>query len=333
MTGNAMAMGYAIALAQSLGMNRSPLAWPLTDVEKSVRVRVWWVIMINDRWCSFAYGTPPHIHRGQYDVPLPLMQHLSDGTPVRNEAGTVFISLCTLTEVLGLCLEHTYALDEDPKPSQDKEQSLRRLEVKLDHWEESLPDTVRLAVIRGIHCDAPGVSSLRLSYLAVRLLIRRIDMDMVKRTLTEDDTLIFHKQMLAQRAAEDIVFYIQNLEEHQIRGFWLATSAFILASAATFLVRCALETNSSPDDLGQSRPLQQVQMFLASLQSHRDRYGWDVGDICLAQCTGVVDRLTQISAGNRPMAPTLDDAFFLDMSLPDDLFPSLWDVLNGDALE
>lgn len=50
MTNNSMALASAIALAQSLGLNRNPLDWEIADSEKSLRIRVWWGVLISDRW-------------------------------------------------------------------------------------------------------------------------------------------------------------------------------------------------------------------------------------------------------------------------------------------
>lgn len=58
MTGNAMALGSAVALAHSLGLNRDPSRWDLSEQEKDLRIRIWWSLFIHDTWygrCS--YGT------------------------------------------------------------------------------------------------------------------------------------------------------------------------------------------------------------------------------------------------------------------------------------
>ena len=51
-TGNATNIGQAVALAHSLGLNRDPSSWNLRDHEKSVRVRIWWAVLIHDKWLA-----------------------------------------------------------------------------------------------------------------------------------------------------------------------------------------------------------------------------------------------------------------------------------------
>ena len=50
MIGNAVLLGSAISLAHSLGLNRNCLDWNISHSEKNLRVRLWWAIVIYDKW-------------------------------------------------------------------------------------------------------------------------------------------------------------------------------------------------------------------------------------------------------------------------------------------
>ena len=39
-----------VALAQSLGLNRSPEKWKLDPRQKNLRVKTWWTLLIHDIW-------------------------------------------------------------------------------------------------------------------------------------------------------------------------------------------------------------------------------------------------------------------------------------------
>lgn len=248
------------------------------------------------------------------------------------EATEVFVALCGLSDVLGSCLEFLHELGKDLKEQASLEQSFHNLEVKLDAWEERLPERVRIAVIRGMQVHGHGMANLRLAYLGIMIMLHRLDMETVKRNIPVQATVISHKRTMAQRAAEDIIFFVQGLQKEQLRGFWIPTVGFSLAAAATFLVRCALEDNASTGDVSQSRPLKLVGDLLEALRSHRDKHGWDLGDVCLAQCSGIFERLQQVSLDALSVAPTSDQLFPFEMSLPDDLFPNLWDVFDSEPL-
>jgi hypothetical protein len=56
MTYNANNIGRAVALSQSLGLNRDPSAWSLDPRQKALRIRTWWGVLIHDWW--YVNGSP-----------------------------------------------------------------------------------------------------------------------------------------------------------------------------------------------------------------------------------------------------------------------------------
>jgi hypothetical protein len=49
-TGNVINSGRTVALAHSLGLNRDPSTWKISDEEKCRRIKLWWGVLIHDRW-------------------------------------------------------------------------------------------------------------------------------------------------------------------------------------------------------------------------------------------------------------------------------------------
>lgn len=141
-------------------------------------------------------------------------------------------------------------------------------------------------------------------------------------------------------------------------------TAYHIASAATFLLRLAV---SSPASEAQSA-LAEASRVIHSLRRFRDEDGWDLGDICLTQCEGLLTwiRGQQLSANLSPcVQPTQVssssaglaycevegeerekeeeaggssrfshnpiEGYPFDADLPwdlDDLFPDLWDTFD-----
>ncbi|KAM0166001.1 hypothetical protein ACHAQE_001860 [Botrytis cinerea] len=140
-TGNTLTSGRTVALAHSLGLNRDPSRWRISDHEKNLRTRLWWGVLIHDRWSSLAHGVPAHIRRNEYDVPLPTLEGLlTEGNQEtsRIRPAECFILLCELTEVLGDILPLLYDR-RCSRPITETNKLLRQLETNLDKWEESLP--------------------------------------------------------------------------------------------------------------------------------------------------------------------------------------------------
>lgn len=48
--GNGVLLGSAISMAHSLGLNHNPLPWKISVSEKVLRMKIWWALLINDRW-------------------------------------------------------------------------------------------------------------------------------------------------------------------------------------------------------------------------------------------------------------------------------------------
>jgi hypothetical protein len=176
MTGNAISCGRLVSLAHCLGLNRDPSHWKIPLSDKKQRIRLWWGVVIHDRWGSFAHGVPPQISKIQYDVPLPSVEVLVTqprATSQHVRAAHCHISLCRLTEILGELLPLVYQLQT--KPSRETSKKIRHIRTDLDTWEDALPEWLR-APIQNPETPAGGVSSLHLAFLAVKMLVCRVEL-------------------------------------------------------------------------------------------------------------------------------------------------------------
>ncbi|KAE8144161.1 fungal-specific transcription factor domain-containing protein [Aspergillus avenaceus] len=174
MLGNTINNGRAVILAQSLGLNRDPTNWRRSKSEKSLRIRLWWAVVIHDRWSSYAHGISPTITKSRYDVPIPVLSDILTGpnqSEKRLKSAQSFIHLCTLTEILGEILPLVYDLNTDHT---DWNQ-ITRLQSDLDNWESNLPEYLRRDTQTKTQ-RVCGSSNLQLSYLSVRLLLNRVSL-------------------------------------------------------------------------------------------------------------------------------------------------------------
>lgn len=289
--GNGAFLGLAASLANAFGLNRDPTDWNLSPSEKKFRVRIWWLLVIYDRWCSLAYGTPPIIRSTQHDVPVLTVEDISNPGAHRDQtfAASCFVALATLTEVLYHCLEHVYHLGKDvTKP----ESSPFDFENLLTNWEDSLCDDLRRLVIRGTSLVGPGAANLRLAYLSVKLLIRRIQLDWDKMALRVVDDADSQHFIQARRAAEEIVDFVRELDAAHFADFWMPPSAFSLTSATTFLLRSALNARHG-QPAARNSPLKLARTMIDSLRAHRRNYDWDIADNCLFNCSDLVDKIEE----------------------------------------
>ncbi|KAI8965238.1 fungal-specific transcription factor domain-containing protein [Daldinia sp. FL1419] len=304
--GNGVRLGSAVSLAYSLGLNHDPLSWDISQPEKTLRMHIWWAILIHDKWSSLAYGTPPHIQRSFHDVPQPKAEYRFSRTESgrQHDAMSVFIALSELTDVLDCYLQHLYQIGKEPNTPIDS------LELRLNLWVEGLRDDVRQVVTRGVFLDMPGESNLRLAYLSIKLLSRRIRMESLRSRGETDSDNLANQYINIRRAAEHIVLLVQELREEQLGDFWLPVSAFAFSSTVSILLRCALETEKSPNELSESSSVRLAWRLITALRRHSDDSSWDLGETCLAQHAEVVERL---------MDPVQSDDHGFDITSYEDL--------------
>lgn len=333
--GNGVQLGAAVSLAHSLGLNRNPLSWDLPESEKLLRAKIWWSLEIHDKWSSLAHGTPPHIQSFQHDVPAPKPHHFQapSETGECSDATAVFIALYGLTEVLGECLHSLYDLSRKQTVTDSS------LEFRLNSWVESLANPVRSIILRGHNLSLPGAANLRLAYFATLLLLRRMELE-ASRAKGQDSTdftmsngELANKYLRAQQTAEEIVMLVSELGRDHLGDFWLPGAAFVFSSTETFLLRCAVESDT---DVKRSSLLRIAWDLIVALRRHREEAGWDLGDICLAQFEDVVRRLVTPSdcrgegvSGEVPTDPVLlpvPELQLQDLDLMAQLFPDEWNT-------
>ncbi|KAG9601564.1 hypothetical protein KCU77_g2749, partial [Aureobasidium melanogenum] len=286
MFGNGGMVGTAVALSNSLGLNRDCSAWNISPEEKAFRFRIWSIVVLMDRWTSLAYGTPLLIHRAQYDVAVPSKELLAQSrlSTAQHAGLSIFLAMLTLTGVLSRYLEHVYHISR-VATTNPSSVSPFHLEMILADWEDTLEDDIRRLVLRGNDLDRAGAANLRLSYLAVKLLFRRILCDTA--SFPSEPEKAAQARLQTQRVAEEIVLLVQELKHPHLSGFWMPMNGFTLTSATLFLLRDALKATNKT----RNTSLKLAKDMIACLQTHRTNEAWDLADDCLANCTEMTDKI------------------------------------------
>ncbi|KAF8848606.1 hypothetical protein BDZ45DRAFT_605698 [Acephala macrosclerotiorum] len=288
-TGNTITSSRTVGLSHILGLNRDPQTWKISDAEKFMRIRLWWGVLIHDHWSSFAHGTPTLISRNQYDVPIPTVAALI--TPGRDSSQRIksaqcFIALCMLTEILGEILPLVYYRRQ--RASSEVSRLLRRFETDLDNWEECEP---AVTVLRDGNDNQSfgGSSSLRLGFLATKMLICRISFRNATHS-TEGGLLEArqYSQAVLRGSAISIVTFLCSLKAHRLYEFWSPYSAYHIGSAALIALRCAIEAS---DPIIAARCKSSLMDLVHWLRNAKEQERWDLADICLATCEGPILRL------------------------------------------
>jgi len=252
---------------------------------------------VQDRWFNFAQGTPPYISKGHYDVPLPTIELLAQGrggSVKHARAAEVFIHLCRLTEIVGDVLPLIYHI-RSGNDSIAAEQTSRS-EIELNRWMESRPSWLNLNDFHN-RPPVPGLVNLQLSYLSVRMLLRRIAWHEISQRESDPASSWL---LGCQAAAEDIVRFVTSLHKQDLMSFWLPYNAHHFTSAVTLLLRCALQTSYSNV---RTQCMSSARTLVDCLRKHHEENHWDLAETALSQSETVLKRIED-SLPKTPMART-----------------------------
>ncbi|KAK5557715.1 hypothetical protein LTR46_003893 [Exophiala xenobiotica] len=299
---NVSNVARAVALSHAMGLNHDSSEWKLAEMEKRLRWKAWWGVVIQDRWFNFAQGTPPYISKGHYDVPLPtmdLLTHGRTGSSRHVRAAEVFIHLCRLTEIVGDVLPLIYHI-RSGNDSLAAEQTSRS-EIELNRWVESRPAWLSLNDFQ-TRPPVPGLLNLQLCYLAVRMLLRRIAWHEISQRESDPSSSWL---LGCQTAAEDIVRFVTSLHKQDLMEFWLPYNAHHFTSAVTLLLRCALQTSYSNV---RAQCMASARILVDCLKRYHEEYRWDLAEAGLSQSESVLkrieDALPRTPIANTPIMPS-----------------------------
>lgn len=282
---NTVNVSRIVALSNAIGLNHDCSEWKMQDQERRVRWKAWWGVVIHDRWFNFAYGTPPYISKNHYDVPIPTLEILTSGrsNSVKHvRAAEVYIHFCKLTEIVGDVLPLIYHI-RSGNDSIAAEQTSRS-EIELNRWIESRPSWLNLNEFQN-RPAVPGLVNLQLSYLAVRMLLRRIAWHEISQRETDPASSWL---LGCQAAAEDIVRLVGSLHKQDLRSFWLPYNAHHFTSAVTLLLRCALQTNYAEV---RKQCMTSARTLVDTLRKHYDEDSWDLAETALASSENILRRI------------------------------------------
>lgn len=339
---NMTSVSRIVALSHSCGLNHDCREWKIEEPEKRLRWRVWWSILVHDRWLNFAQGTPPSVNKAHYDVPLPTIELLAaDRINIQKHyrAAECYIELCKLTEIIGDVLPLIYHIRSGNDGLAAEQTS--RSEIELNRWHQGRPKWLDYMDFEN-RPPIPGLANLQLSYLAVRMLLRRIAWHEICQR-EPDPSPAWLEGCL--EAAENIVRLVCSLKPIDLAGFWLPYNAHHFTSAVTLMLRCGLQTT---DLLIRRRSMTSARTMVDCLRRYKDEYNWDMAETALAQSETILKRIedgltrrgpTMTPQASQP-ARTIDDTFWDNPMLqypgfgwhgqPEELFPGVFSDLNAD---
>ena len=281
---NTVNVSRIVALSHTMGLNHDCTDWKVSEMEKQLRHKAWWTVLLHDRLFAFARGTPSYITKGHYDAPMPSVEVICGRrTSIKHvRAAECYVALCQLTEIIGDILPLIYQIRSGKDVGAPEQTS--RSEIDLNRWVENLPAWLQLHEFEA-RPAIPGLCNLQLSYLAVRMLLRRIAWHEISQRVTSPESSWL---LGCQAAADEIVRFVTTLHSQDYRGFWLPYNTHHFTSALTLLLRCALQTTYG--EVRQSC-MSSARSLVSCLQKAQAECNWDLADACLPQCESFLRRI------------------------------------------
>ncbi|KAK4688968.1 hypothetical protein P7C73_g1135, partial [Tremellales sp. Uapishka_1] len=233
----------AVGCAQLLGLHIDSDGWKLPRWEKSVRKRLWWTLLISDKWRSFVYGRPSIINSEECSVALPKLRHSDWGVDVHSDdedAMLAFIAMCTLTVILQRIITHFYSVKSsiNPLPSDERLAVLSSISEEVDEFAQGLPDFLSLPITEE-SSSVSGVRSMQASYLGIQIAVIRLAWNTPK--LPEAQlSVIFRAGM---EIAQSCVQFLETLKQEDYELYWLPYTWHHICSAAGLLIRAIRQSD------------------------------------------------------------------------------------------
>lgn len=294
-----IATGRAAGVAYLLGLHRDPEKWAIPKWERSLRKRLWWCLLIHDKWRGLLHGRPHMIHIDSHNVALPTLDDAEDREMSSADVTSFesFIAMCKLNEIL----ERYIALFQPERgPLPDRPTQLAHLETlskQLAELEHSLPAALKLSSISGSSPAPTGVRSYQLCQLAFTT-------HLVQRTIEAIEPRLLWQRQAAQRGAFELcttlVHFIEGLRPEEMDGWWMQVSSHHLSICAALILRTAIQTKASDPELS-TQCCALITRFVSSLLMQHHSYHWDVASLGLDR----IFRLLRSAEGDLPEVASL----------------------------
>ena len=230
-------MTSAVSIAQSLGINRDPMDWPLPSWEIKQRRRLAWATYIQDKWLALNSGRTSHIQSDDWDVSMLTEDDFAEKDRNADSADKPpgmsclhFIKLCELTYIVDDILRDLFTIRATRALHSNLEATLevaKPLRLRLTEWYKSLPggllpqpspgspDSSRR---RSLQHELDGNGSLHLAYITAKIELFRA---MLRPRVTDTNaTAVSALRTGALTVAREVFEFLEGLNAQELEAFW-----------------------------------------------------------------------------------------------------------------
>ncbi|GAA6052479.1 hypothetical protein JCM3770_001132 [Rhodotorula araucariae] len=277
---NHIAAARLTGAAQLLGLHLDPAQWRIPHSERVLRKRLWWAILITDKWRALWYGRPSNISRDSWNVSLPTLDDLD--TDPDSLSGLSFIAWCKLTCIVDTVLSEFFSVRAlaSPYSSAVRLGLLEKLGIEVAMLERDLPLALRSFPVGEPQASEPapsGVRSFQLCKLGLEMTLFRLTASSVDKPSPQQ---LISTSRTALSLVQTLVEFLENLTTADFGVFWAPYCSFIISMAGALLIRTAL-TASSLEPTTRTTCGVFFTRLVVTLTSSHHAARWDVASLAL----------------------------------------------------
>ncbi|GAA5875375.1 hypothetical protein JCM3774_002968 [Rhodotorula dairenensis] len=292
---NHIAMGRVVTAAQLLGLHLDPSSWRVSASERSLRKRLWWTLLIHDKWRTLWYGRPRTISADDWSVPIPTLGDMElpeNPTSAQQSSAESYLAWCSLTAFLDPLITDFYTVRTTltSRPVEERLALLEKHGMRLRGFEAELPSELRdvpSSENKPSEPAASGVRSFQLCKLGVELTLLRLTTATFDRPST---TRVVNAARATIDLSHVLVEFLEQLLPPEFDMFWAPYCSFIISAAGAHLLRTAIAVGTLDATLRNTAGVLFARLVVTLTSSHHAAH-WDVASLALDRIASLLRSL------------------------------------------
>ena len=260
--------------AHELGLHEDCSQWNIEPEEKTLRIRLAWMLYMQDKWSAMFHGRPSCISNSDWTVPAlgSVIVDTAAESKSDNPSTEVLLQLTTLSQILSDVLGTFYTSRAQAEVRDAGSQGLRLvlerakpIQIQLKEWFAHLPQHLKMDVT-GDGNDLTH-ASVHLAYFATEIALHRC---IIRATAhPEADSYLSHIcRSAAKTRLISAMDFVNRLRPSHLTSFWPFTGFSHFASISTFGALLAATSPTTEEASFYSTRLEEYGWTLSVSSSH-----------------------------------------------------------------
>ena len=260
--------------AHELGLHEDCSKWNIEPEEKALRIRLAWMLYMQDKWSAMFHGRPSCISSSDWTVPafIGVVADSAEGSKSESSSTEVLPQLTTLSRILSDVLETFYTSraqadvrDAGPQGLRVVLERAKPIQIQLKEWFAHLPRHLKMDVT-GDNNDLTH-ATVHLAYFATEIALHRC---IIRASAhPEADSYLSHIcRSAAKTRLISAMDFVNRLRPSHLESFWPFTGFSHFASISIFGSLLAATSPTAEEAIFYKTRLEEYGWTLSVSSSH-----------------------------------------------------------------